>query len=117
MFAWEGSINGAMAVGNRGRTRYYCEKCRGEVKPRVATCPHCGSRFTAVRCPRCGYQGREADFRSGCPVCGYMVEPQASPPAPRGKKKGLLPPWFYRTAGIALVAAAVILLFVLLLGT
>ncbi len=121
------SINGVMAGGNRGggprrdvKARYYCENCGAEVKPGATSCPKCGSRFTAVRCPECGYQGRDAEFRSGCPVCGYLVarEPGAQPPGmpaqPKTRKKGFLPAWAYTVLALALLVAVVVLLIVLL---
>jgi uncharacterized membrane protein YvbJ len=101
------------------KPRYFCENCGSEVDRGASSCPTCGSRFTAVRCPKCGYEGREGEFRSGCPVCGYMV-PQASPragsaPPARPKRRAtLLPRWFYSVAAIALLAAVVVLLAVIL---
>jgi len=76
----------------------------------ASTCPSCGSVFTAVRCPECGYEGRAPEFRSGCPVCGYRTKSAGSVPAPAGSKpaKPGLPPVFYR--------AAIIVLGVLILG-
>ena len=73
-----------------------------------------------MRCPECGYQGREAEFRSGCPVCGYlMAQPPGAPSPPSApiRKKGFLPAWFYTVMALALLAAVVILLVVLLART
>ena len=101
------------------KPRYFCENCGSEVDRGAASCPSCGSRFTAVRCPKCGYEGREGEFKSGCPVCGYMV-PQSTPrqavPAPaRAKRKAsVLPRWFYTVAAITLLAAVAVLLVVIL---
>jgi uncharacterized membrane protein YvbJ len=124
------SINGVMAGGNRrgsprrdARARYYCENCGAEVREGASSCPKCGSRFTAVRCPECGYQGREAEFRSGCPVCGYLMaqppgaQSPGAPPSAPSRKKRFLPAWFYTVMALALLAAVVVLLIVLLART
>ncbi len=67
----------------------------------------------------CSYEGREAEFRSGCPVCGYMVPQSAARPAgappERPKRKGsVLPRWFYTAAAVTLLAAVAVLLVVIL---
>lgn len=51
---------------------FFCEACGAEVKPGAGSCPACGSRFTATRCPRCGREGRAREFTRGCPGCGYL---------------------------------------------
>jgi hypothetical protein len=93
------------------KARYFCEACGAEVRAGASTCPSCGSLFTAVRCPECGYEGKAPEFRSGCPVCGYRTRPGetfAQPSGPRRGEKKTLPAAFYR--------ATIIVLSILLLG-
>jgi uncharacterized membrane protein YvbJ len=94
----------------RAKARYFCEACGAEVHAGASTCPSCGSVFTAVRCPECGYEGRAPEFRAGCPVCGYRTKSAGSAGEPAGGKpaKRGMPPAFYR--------AAIIVLGVLILG-
>ena len=53
-------------------TKFYCADCGAEVKRNAKECPHCGSSFGAVRCPKCLFEGKSELFASGCPVCGYV---------------------------------------------
>jgi uncharacterized membrane protein YvbJ len=102
----------------RVKARYFCEACGAEVHAGASTCPSCGSVFTAVRCPECGYEGRAPEFRSGCPVCGYRAkskEPPFSEPAARPEKKPGLPLAFYRAAVVVLFALIVGLVLLLIL--
>ncbi|MDP3179404.1 MAG: zinc ribbon domain-containing protein [Spirochaetaceae bacterium] len=95
------------------RPRYFCESCGAEVRADAKICPHCGSFFSSVKCPRCGHIGESADFRAGCPVCGYALA--ANPPPDDIKPAPIpadpLPWWVY-----PLVAAIVLGLILLLLG-
>ena len=87
------------------KARYFCEACGAEVKAGASTCPSCGSLFTAVRCPECGYEARAQEFRSGCPVCGYRAKwNEASPAASEGSpaRKPTMPIGFYRAAIVVL---------------
>ncbi len=54
------------------KLRFFCDLCGTEVPRNTIRCPNCGRYFTAIQCPRCGFQGEEKDFASGCPSCGYM---------------------------------------------
>jgi hypothetical protein len=111
------------------KARFFCESCGAEVRHSERVCPSCGKTFTAVRCPRCGFEGGAKQFVRGCPGCGYLnvIPPTGkevgSGPAdaarPRVRGFSLpalkLPARFYR---IALVLLAVLLLglVVLLVG-
>jgi len=103
----------------RAKARFFCEQCGAEVRPGAASCPSCGSLFTAVRCPECGHEGRAPEFRSGCPVCGYAVggeEPASErPPAPPPKKRRGMPVVASRIALLALTVLLVVLVLVLVL--
>ena len=76
-----------------------------------------------MRCPECGYQGREGEFRSGCPVCGYLMAQApnttsvGAPASAPSRKKRFLPAWFYTAMAVALLAVVVVLLVVLLART
>lgn len=84
-----------------------------------------------MRCPRCGFEGREQDFAGGCPACGHLQPTLADPASSRSRRPArgrgsqaaapkargpstLLPRRFYAWAGAGLAAAAVILLVLLL---
>jgi hypothetical protein len=111
------------------KARFFCESCGAEVRHSETVCPSCGKTFTAVRCPRCGFEGGAKQFARGCHGCGYLnvippsVEKAVQRPAgaPRSSVRGFslpalkLPARFYR---IALVLLAVLLLglVVLLVG-
>jgi len=99
------------------KARYFCENCGKEVSPGASTCPWCGRAFTAVRCPECGFEGKAADFRTGCPVCGFNqpVPAASSAPAPRPPRKSVLSARFYRIAGVVLLGLIAALLCLLLL--
>jgi len=110
----------------RGNARFFCEQCGSEVRPGAAACPSCGSVFTAVRCPECGYEGRAPEFKSGCPVCGYATVEAPGSEAGRGaprrtpaaapRRRGM-PVVFSRIALIALSALVVgLTLFLVLHG-
>lgn len=99
------------------KARYYCGNCSREVSSNAAVCPYCGSSFSAVRCPKCSYEGRPAEFRDGCPTCGYMMSQEvrvtAAPP-PR-KERPPMSRTFYRIPGLtllALFAVLIVLLFI-----
>ena len=71
---------------------FFCENCGKPVPLAAQVCPHCGRRFDAVKCPRCGYLGKPELFLDGCPSCGYARsgeghdegDPKASSQAARG---------------------------------
>jgi hypothetical protein len=54
------------------KARYFCESCGAEVLSSAKTCPSCGKTFTAVKCPRCGFEGVSRQFAKGCPACGFL---------------------------------------------
>jgi uncharacterized membrane protein YvbJ len=119
-----GSIKESIVRGNRGgvsKARFFCENCGAEVSAGAASCPHCHRVFSSVRCPKCGFMGEAADFRSGCPTCGYLQATEqlvgaarstaATPPA----KKSFLSRASSRVAIVGLLVALVVLVLVLLL--
>ncbi len=99
------------------KARYYCGNCSREVNANAGTCPYCGSSFTAVRCPRCGFEGKAAIFVDGCPSCGYMMSQEvrlpATPAAPP-KRETTMSRRFYRVAGLVLLVLVAILVVLLL---
>lgn len=52
--------------------RFFCENCGAEVSERDELCNACGAIFVAIKCPRCGYRGKQHRFARGCPQCGYL---------------------------------------------
>jgi len=113
------------------KAHYFCENCGSEVKAGAKICPSCGKVFTAVRCPKCGFEGGEKDFANGCPSCGYLdaVPRPANARAPAvtrapsraGARQGAqrrpstgLPSWAWRVILIVLAVVAVALLGVIL---
>jgi predicted RNA-binding Zn-ribbon protein involved in translation (DUF1610 family) len=116
------------------KAKFFCESCGAEVRHSERVCPTCGKTFTAVRCPRCGFEGDSKQFMRGCPECGYLnVVPPAGEGAdttpaagPRKKRTGVraysLPRFnltirFYRVALLLLIgvlaALVAVLVFVL----
>ncbi len=92
--------------------RFFCEHCGKEVKVNARVCNHCGSFFSAVRCPKCSFSGAGELFLHGCPRCGYaggfgdsdQLETAFefsldSPGRRRSAGSGIqLPSWFYLVA-------------------
>jgi hypothetical protein len=102
----------------RVKARYFCEQCGTEVRAGASICPSCGSVFTAVRCPECGYEGRAPEFHAGCPVCGFRAQSSGQVPAERSRPdraKPGMPARFYRIAIVVLGALIVGLVVLLLL--
>ena len=101
------------------KARYYCGNCSQEVSSNASQCPYCGSSFTAVRCPKCSYEGKAAEFRDGCPVCGYMMTQEVRVPVmPAAKKprpQNLLSRRFYRISGLVLLFLFAVLIVLLLI--
>jgi hypothetical protein len=112
------------------KARYFCESCGAEVRHSEKTCPSCGRTFTAVKCPRCGFEGGSRQFARGCPSCGYLnvipsdagrAEPRtaaaARKPRPRVRALSLprltLTSRFYRIALITLAGLLLALVLVL----
>ncbi len=54
--------------------QFFCENCGKEVKESDELCPHCGAVFVAIKCPQCGYRGKQHHFVRGCPICGFLAE-------------------------------------------
>lgn len=63
-----------MAIMNP--VKFFCEFCGSQVRAADRICPHCGSFFSQVRCPACGFQGENKLFSKGCPVCGFATSAQ-----------------------------------------
>lgn len=91
------------------RQRFFCDSCGTEVGRTAERCPECGRIFTSVRCPRCGHTGSLADFRRGCPECGWVEEAAAeeaeTPPAKPVVPAPPLSPWVWAAAVTALLAS------------
>lgn len=51
---------------------FYCENCGNSVALKADSCPSCGRRFDAVKCPECSFSGKSNLFSDGCPSCGYL---------------------------------------------
>jgi predicted RNA-binding Zn-ribbon protein involved in translation (DUF1610 family) len=90
--------------------RFFCDNCGREVGKDEKRCPDCGRYFSAIRCPKCGFSGEEARFRSGCPVCGYSSRLPPPKKANAGEEKTEIPVWIYPLV-IGLMALALVLLF------
>jgi hypothetical protein len=107
--------------------RFFCEHCGKEVKSSARVCTHCGSFFSAVRCPKCSFSGAGELFLHGCPRCGYAggtVDSEQQETAfefslgSRNKRTapaGLqLPPWFFLVAIVVLGLSFLVLVFIYL---
>jgi Double zinc ribbon len=101
------------------KARYYCGNCSREVSSNASMCPYCGSSFTAVRCPKCSYEGKPPEFRDGCPACGYMMSQEVRVPVMPAPKKPrpqtLMSRRFYRISGLVLLALFAVLIVLLLI--
>jgi len=62
--------------------KFFCEFCGSQVRAADRICPHCGSFFSQVRCPACGFQGENKLFLKGCPVCGFATATSGGKAAP-----------------------------------
>jgi len=69
----------------RMKARFFCDNCGREVKAGAARCSGCGRFFSAVKCPRCAFQGDATLFANGCPACGYLFDSEGR--VSRQKKK------------------------------
>jgi len=107
--------------------RFYCENCGNSVSLRADSCPSCGRRFDAVKCPECGFSGKPGLFSDGCPSCGYLssltsisseafpggtvVNPAAGSVDPaESNRKRTLPGWAYTAIIVGLIGFLVFLL-------
>jgi hypothetical protein len=112
------------------KTRFFCESCGAEVSRHDKRCPSCGKTFTAVKCPRCGFEGGAKRFAGGCPVCGYLnivppESPDGGPRKPPARKRAgqrvrsfslprlAFPLRFYRVAVAVLLGLLAVLVAVL----
>ncbi|MDR2177536.1 MAG: hypothetical protein LBP20_05780 [Treponema sp.] len=115
------------------KPHFFCDNCGAEVEMSAKNCPACGRFFASVRCPKCGFTGKDEDFIRGCPVCGYSTVPGG--PAANGggkheanskksvsrsrgrttpRKAAFTPPfWLYLFAALTLICALTILYNVL----
>jgi uncharacterized membrane protein YvbJ len=101
------------------KPRFFCDNCGAEVGMTAKSCPACGRFFASVRCPKCGYTGRDDDFAHGCPSCGYSAPPPVAESPPGNKNSGRnpqkgttsepLPVWMYVLASLILIFVLVIL--------
>jgi hypothetical protein len=81
------------------------------------SCPQCGRFFASVRCPKCGFTGRDEDFARGCPVCGYSTPPAPAGPGkpgpakarPPGGEAGAPSIWIYLLASLILICVLALL--------
>jgi predicted RNA-binding Zn-ribbon protein involved in translation (DUF1610 family) len=98
--------------------RFFCENCGAEVRAGASSCPKCRRVFSAVRCPECGFMGKAAEFKAGCPSCGYLQpreQMQGAPAAPDPGRRSFLSARSSRIAIIALLVALAALVALLLL--
>jgi predicted RNA-binding Zn-ribbon protein involved in translation (DUF1610 family) len=100
------------------KPRFFCDNCGAEVAMSAKNCPRCGRFFASVRCPKCGFSGKDEDFVRGCPACGYSAAPDKAggarplyvPPGGRPKEPpGALPFWLYLFAALTLICVLTLL--------
>ncbi|PIE04557.1 MAG: hypothetical protein CSA76_03590 [Spirochaetales bacterium] len=94
------------------RKAFFCEVCGAEVKADSPRCPSCGRAFRGIRCPRCGKEGGAADFRKGCPDCGYSAPRPRSRINKQFKRKPLRerPASFYWFLSLAVILVLLVIL-------
>ncbi|MDR0732339.1 MAG: zinc ribbon domain-containing protein [Treponema sp.] len=71
------------------KPRFFCDNCGAEVAISAKSCPRCGRFFASVRCPKCGFTGKDEDFVRGCPACGYSALPIPAKPPGRNPVKNV----------------------------
>jgi uncharacterized membrane protein YvbJ len=102
------------------KPRFFCDNCGAEVAMSEKSCPQCGRFFASVRCPKCGFTGKDEDFIRGCPACGYSAGPvphkAAGNPKHRpwaekdpGAAAGTLPFWMYLFAALVFICVLTLL--------
>lgn len=104
--------------------KFFCENCKFEVPLDSSTCPYCGKSFYSVYCPRCRKEGTPAQFKNGCPSCGYLKENYKSSrrasykfrEADSRRRRTGLPRWFYSLAIVVLTLGIIGLLVMIALG-
>ena len=101
---------------------FFCFNCGHEVDRESETCPECGVRFKAVKCPSCGYTDQADFFKGGCPRCGYMAsenDSSAVSKAPKKRRKehkpflGFIPVSIFWFGGVGLLLLLLILIHML----
>jgi hypothetical protein len=98
------------------KARFFCDSCGASVGARTDRCPACGKVFAAVRCPKCGYEGKPSDFGRGCPVCGYLASGEAGPTKrspSRARSEFPLSPTAARLVGGLLVLLLAVLMLII----
>jgi ssDNA-binding Zn-finger/Zn-ribbon topoisomerase 1 len=106
-------------MGNK-KPRFFCDNCGAEVPMSAKSCPQCGRFFASVRCPKCGFTGRDEDFARGCPACGYSASPQGTPgkaggalkkhePPAENRAGEVLPFWMYLFAALVFICVLALL--------
>lgn len=75
-------------MATKGPVKFFCEFCGSQVRAADRICPHCGSFFSQVRCPACGFQGENKLFLKGCPVCGFGTATSQGTAVEQGARKG-----------------------------
>ena len=78
---------------------FYCENCGNAVSLKADSCPSCGRRFDAVKCPECGFSGKAALFTDGCPTCGYLSSLTSIMITPSSRALGIDPNEDFRVSG------------------
>jgi ssDNA-binding Zn-finger/Zn-ribbon topoisomerase 1 len=102
------------------KPRFFCDNCGAEVPMSAKNCPQCGRFFASVRCPKCGFTGKDEDFVRGCPACGYSAVPATASAATEGnprrqwtgrpeKAAASLPFWIYLFAALIFICVLTIL--------
>jgi ssDNA-binding Zn-finger/Zn-ribbon topoisomerase 1 len=99
--------------------RFFCDNCGAEVPMSAKSCPQCGRFFASIRCPKCGFTGKDEDFARGCPVCGYSTAPHRAGENPKrngrykgkqpGETPGALPFWMYLFAALVFICVLTLL--------
>ena len=69
---------------------FFCENCGAEVREGDEVCTECGAFFVAIKCPRCGFRGKQHRFSRGCPACGYLSQ-EVRTTRPNLKRGGRVP--------------------------
>jgi ssDNA-binding Zn-finger/Zn-ribbon topoisomerase 1 len=105
------------------KPRFFCDNCGAEVLMSAKSCPQCGRFFASVRCPKCGFTGKDEDFVRGCPACGYSAASGITPSKTGGSRKrnvqwagehagetaGTLPIWIYLFAALIFICVLTLL--------
>ncbi|POQ98203.1 hypothetical protein AU468_14300 [Alkalispirochaeta sphaeroplastigenens] len=63
---------GAKRLPASSSRKFFCGNCGREVAEDDTFCRHCAALFRAIKCPQCGYRGKQHHFAQGCPLCGFL---------------------------------------------